>query len=132
MPLAPAARYTAIDMDGSILSVVGDFFARMPIRGEARCQDVLVRTPAERADLVFLLKLLPSLDRQRPGGGFDLLRSPDFGWAVVSYPTGTLGGRRVGMRSYYGRRMDEFLQSTGWPFTRMDFAEELFYLVRGG
>ncbi|MCJ7544803.1 MAG: hypothetical protein MUP47_09630 [Phycisphaerae bacterium] len=129
MDLPGQVRYVALDIDCGLVAAVSEFFRRRGLCGEARCQDVLVEPPAEPFDVVLLMKLLPSLDQQRPGSGLGLLRSMQFGHAVVSYPTRSLGGRDVGMESFYGRSMRGFLGAMGWPFTSFVLGKELFFVV---
>lgn len=130
MGLSREARYVAMDIDCGLVGVVGEFFRRRGICGEARAQDVLVERPEERFDVVLMMKLLAGLEQQRPGSGFELLREMRFGWAVVSYPTRSLGGRNVGMESSYGEAMRGFLGETGWAAEEFVAGTELIFVIR--
>jgi len=57
--------------------------------------------PLPEADATLLMKLLPLLDKQLPGGGLALLERLRSGRALVTFPTRTLSGRNVGMKQHY-------------------------------
>ena len=129
MDLPAQVRYVALDIDCGLVGVVSEFFRRRGLGGEARCQDVLTAPPREPFDVVLMMKLLPGLDQQCPGSGFDLLHSMEFRHAVVSYPTRSLSGRNVGMASFYAKGMRKFLDATGWPSTSWVMGKELFFVL---
>jgi len=129
MGLARDAQYVAIDADCEIVSLVSLFFEKMGVRGEARPADVFAEPPRGRADVVFLLKMLTTLDQQEKGAGFALLEALDFAGAVVSYPTRSVCGRQKGMRENYSRRFDGFRERTGRQVTRIDLGRELFFVL---
>ncbi len=130
MDLPAGARYLALDIDSGLVGVVAEFFRLTRVAGEARCQDVLVRPVDEPCDVAFMMKLLTSLDQQRPGSGLELLRSTPCRHAVVSFPTRTLGGRDVGMETFYADRMREALASAGWEHESFVLGTELFFVIR--
>lgn len=54
-----------------------------------------------KADLVLLLKLLPTLDRQKKNGAREVLSRICARYYAVSFPSSTIGGRNVGMGRNY-------------------------------
>ncbi len=70
--------------------------------------------PLPEADATLLMKLLPLLDKQMPGGGAALLERLRSKRALVTFPTRTLSGRNVGMKEHYETSFEKNL-----PFARI-------------
>jgi len=126
MGLARDCAYFAGDVDGRIAELVAPLFALGGWRGHAATLDLLAEdAPWERvlaaadatgasaatdatdarkpADVVLLMKLLPTLERQRTGAAQDLLERVRASYVVVTFPGRSLGGRTKGMVENYGR-----------------------------
>lgn len=113
MRLPPAATYHACDVDRQSLAVVGAFLelAGQPHAVHA-CDLVASGAPSVTADVALLLKLVPLLDHQDPSAAVRALRALDAVYAVVSFPSRSLGGRR-GMAAAYRRRLDDLAAEAG-------------------
>lgn len=135
MGLAPDADYTAWEIDETIVALANRFLratgrtggAGRP--GRAVCRDVLASEPAEPADLVFLLKMLPCLEQQEKGSGARLLSGLRAPFVVVSFPNESLGGRAKGMRAHYAAVMEQVASGLGGGLVRIEHEPETFYVL---
>jgi len=87
----------------------GDLAAYVPAPGAPAGAALL-----PEADATLLMKLLPLLDKQLPGGGAALLERVMSRRALVTFPTRTLSGRNVGMKQHYETTFEKNL-----PFARI-------------
>ena len=69
--------------------------------------------PRSAPTLPLLLKLVPLLDRQDPSAAARVLRALDARYAVITFPSRSLGGGRRGMAATYRRRLDDLVAETG-------------------
>ena len=129
MGLAPDAAYTALDIDGRTVEFLNRFFALAGIRGRALLGDVLCRVPEEAADVAFLLKTLPGLERQERDGGRRVLGGLRARHVVASFPVASLGGREKGMRRNYERVFLAMIAGKPWRVERLEFPSELVFMV---
>ncbi len=132
MRLPPDVAYHACDMDSRIVSAVGEFFSRLGIERSAVCCDVLVSAPTVEADVAFLLKSVPCLERQRKGAAVELLRRVNAQHVVVSFPTRSLGGRDKGMYRHYREEMVRTAEALGGRTEELAYPSETFYLLTRG
>ena len=128
MGLSRACAYRAYDVDAGMLDALQRGCAALghPVATEA--WDATV-PPTEAADLLFALKLLPTLERQGVDMG-EWLEAVAAPVVVLSFPTRTLGGRKVGMQASYGTRVDALIRARGWSATAITVPSELVYVVR--
>lgn len=100
---ADISRYVACDLYLDMLRFVADASALLGDPVETFPWDLVAGAPAERADVVLLLKTLPCLDQLDPGAGRRLLTAlaADCAHLIVSYPVRSLGGVEKGMRDHY-------------------------------
>jgi 16S rRNA (guanine(1405)-N(7))-methyltransferase len=103
------ATYLASDVDGRPLETVRQFLELVgqPHRVDAR--DLVSGPPADAADVVLLLKLVTTLDRQDPGAATRLLDELRVRHAVISFPKRSLGGRAKGLERTYRQRFDRLV-----------------------
>ena len=73
MNVPVTSEYVVWEIDQRMVDLVNRFFSTVGRRPLARCQDMLVRTPKEEADVVFLMRVLPSLEQQDKGCSMELL-----------------------------------------------------------
>jgi 16S rRNA (guanine(1405)-N(7))-methyltransferase len=132
MGLPQGASYLAFDIDGRAVDFLGRWFALAGIDGRAVHADVLCTPPCEAADVAFLLKTPPSLDRQEKGGSGRVLEALAARWAVVSFPVASLGGRERGMREHYEQAFLARAGAHSWRVERLEFATELVLVVARG
>lgn len=107
------AGYLASDVDHRPLETVRAFLELIdqPHRVEAR--DVVADPPTDAADVVLLLKLVTTLDRQDPEAAARLLRGLRARHAVVSFPGRSLAGRGKGMERTYRQRLERLVSDVG-------------------
>jgi len=131
MQLAPGVRYEASDIDTRLVDLLARFFAGHVPGATAVARDLLVSDQAVEADLVFLMKSLPTLEQQEKGAGKAVLSRITARTLVVSFPTLTLGGRNVGMRDQYAGAWGPVMRETGWTYRELDYpTEKIFLLAR--
>ena len=132
MDLGSGAEYLAVDGDCRLADSIAAFFSAVQFPGKVICDDLFSFAQADKADLVFLLKTLPCLERQRPGSGVEVIRKLRCRHLVVSFPTATLGGRRKGFPQGYRRYAEGIAAELRLPATRFEYPSELFYLFDMG
>ena len=129
MDLPAAARYIALDIDSARIAFLNRYLALAGLEPLARCQDLLAHPPDDPADVAFLLKMSPSLERQEPGATLrliDRLRAPSI---VVSFAVKSLGGREKGMVEHYQRQVSAWIEERGWAVDELVFETELVFVV---
>jgi len=129
MALPDLTRYIALDIDGARVDFLDRFLVLAGLPPLARCQDLLVEPPADRADVALLLKMSPSLERQQEGATLHLVSQLNAPWVVVSYAIRSLGGREKGMVQHYGRQFRQWSGERGWPVHELAFESELVFVV---
>ena len=96
--------YHAYDIDTRTRDLINDFFTQQDLPLTAACADLIATTPTQKVDLALLCKLLPVLEAQLQGRGYELVRLLDAKIIVVTYPLKSLGGREKGMAKNYAAR----------------------------
>ena len=134
-PLYLAARgvdVTGVDISGSAVEAVNRFGEVYGQPARAVCADLLCpgSIPHEHFDMALLFKLLPLLERQRPGAALDVMRAVNADWLVTSFPTRTLGGRNVGMAAQYSLWMEGHIPPGRSVADRFETDNELFYILK--
>ena len=129
------APYHARDVDRRMLALVGRLFERVGQAGTTEAIDLIALAssdaapPLPTADVAFLFKLLPTLERQRPGASARLLARLDVRVAVLSFPTRSLGSRAKGMADHYAAFCSELVAGRHWRSTTFVVGHELFCVV---
>lgn len=115
MGLAADAHYLAIDVDRALLALVDGLLAAVGQPHTVAQRDLAAAAvePLPVADLAFLLKLVPVLDRQDASAAARLLGDLRCRTAVVSFPVRSLGGRARGMERTYRARMETLAAGLG-------------------
>lgn len=129
MALAPYATYHALDIFADQIDFLNSFFALPGLQGRAESRDVLTDCPTAPVDLALVLKTLPCLEQMDKEAGQRLLAQIQARFLVVSFPIRSLGGRQKGMEATYAARFADL--TAGWDaaITRLDFANELVFVV---
>jgi 16S rRNA (guanine(1405)-N(7))-methyltransferase len=107
-----AATYHAVDVDAAGLELVGGFLASVGQPHVVEVRDLVTDAGTEPADVALLLKLVTTLDRQRPDAATAVLRSIRAAHAVVSFAARSLGGRGSHERTYRSR-LDRLVAEAG-------------------
>jgi len=100
MPEIPGS-YHAADIDAKAAESINKYLKLFGPSFKYFCADLVTETPATMADAVFMFKLLPVLESQKPGRGFELIKELDAERFVVTYPLRSLGGKKKGMEVFY-------------------------------
>jgi len=124
--------YYAFDIDKRIVNIINSFFDKIGRPKTAVCRDVLSSPPDSRVHVALLLKTLPCLEQQEKGSSFRLLERLNADYAVVSFPTKSLGGKQKGMIQNYSNFMTDVLESLDASSETMCFSTELFFVIRLG
>ena len=130
MGLGDTPRYIALDIDAERISFLNRYLLLAGLEPLARCQDVLAQPPDDEADLAFLLKMSPTLERQEEGSTMGLLKRLKVPLIVVSFALKSLGGREKGMLDHYGQQFLGSVVDRNWSVQELVFETELVYLVR--
>ncbi len=122
--------YTAVDLHEGLIEALNAFFSAFSLKGEAVCGDVLEWSRFE-ADVVFLLKVLPCLARQKKDADLLTIARIPSQWVVASYPSRSLSGRNVGMVSHHETRLREIAELSGRKvFPVQGFSEAVYVLEK--
>ena len=129
MPLAPGATYSAYDVHLDIVAFLQEFFAILGVAGAAESRDVVRSCPTDQVQVALLLKCLPCLEHLDRRAGARLLAEVDADHLVVSFPTGSLSGRKKGMVETYEARFRELVADKPRSVRRFAYPNELVFLV---
>jgi len=130
MGLPAGCRIEAVDLDERLAALLNRYFGRARLPGAARCADLLAPGFSAEADVILLLKALPSLERQEAGAGARLLARLRAPLIVASFPTRSLGGRDKGMAANYRAAWAPAFRELGFRAEALDFPAELVFLLR--
>ena len=95
--------------------------------GDLLCEGAI---PAERFRIALLFKILPLLERQKPGAAMAVMQRINAEYIVVSFPTRTLGGRDVGMERNYSDWMETHMPENRAVAARFSTDNELYYVLK--
>ncbi|MCL2421864.1 MAG: Rmt family 16S rRNA (guanine(1405)-N(7))-methyltransferase [Defluviitaleaceae bacterium] len=127
-------EYHAFDIDTRIAELNNRYFAFLGLPALAGCADIAAETPQVAADVAFLFKLLPLIERQAKGRVVQLLKEIDAKHIVVTYPTKSLSGKNKGMRTFYASAFEEMFESLAGEGLEIsakgEVGDELIYVVR--
>ncbi|MEN8183251.1 MAG: hypothetical protein ABFS46_12035 [Myxococcota bacterium] len=129
MPVARDLEYLACDVDLEILELVNGFLGAAGVSGRAFAWDLLRGAPEETADVAFLLKSLPCLERLAAGAGLRVLREVRAPLVFVSFPSAGLSGRRRGMGAHHGAAFRERVAGEPWRVEAFELPGELVFRV---
>lgn len=91
--------------------------------------DLAEDMPFPEADATLLMKLLPLMEKQKTRGGQALLSRVRSKKALLTFPTRTLSGRNVGMRSHYETSFEQTLPADARILDKFSLAGELCYVL---
>jgi 16S rRNA (guanine(1405)-N(7))-methyltransferase len=126
-------RYIGTDVDQELMDLINTVIGLQGLSERVTVQlgDVLTDEPIE-AEMMFLLKVAPLLERQQEGSTRLILQNQPSKWMVVSYPTKSLSGKAKGMKEHYEREFEKVVNLPGWKVTRLEFESELVFVVNKG
>jgi len=125
-------HYIAIDVDSLTLNVIRAYGEREGANVNAVLADVAVEVPTISVDVAFAFKLLPVLEHQKKGLGFELLWALKSRFIVVTYPIKSLSGKEKGMAKYYSEKFEVNLPEGIDILEKEVIGNELVYVVGKG
>jgi len=131
MDLPKETKYTAYDIDITQQNFLSSVFSFLNMAEKAgiKLGDVLNETFGY-ADVVFLFKAIPCLERQENISIPDLLRKQKCKFLVTSFPTKSIGGKEKGMKDYYTNQFSDILKSENLEHQIITFPTELVFVVK--
>ena len=132
MPLAPNASYLAVDIFTDQVAFLNDFFQLANVAGRAETRNLLADCSSEPVDLALILKTIPCLEQMEKDAGRRLLGQVQARHLVIPFPIRSLGGREKGMASTYSVRFAQLTSDWDAKITRLDFGNELVFVVERG
>ena len=127
--LPQGIKYYGYDIDQEQAQFLTAIFKLLKVnRVKIGLGDIFVdRSP--KADIVFLLKLLPLLEHQKKGSSLVTLEKQDAKWLVVSFPTKSLGGKPKNMIDFYSKQFQDLIRNQPWQTEKILFPTELVFVI---
>ena len=110
----------------NLINECADFFGW---KTRARTQDLILNPPEEETDITLMMKLLPVLETQKAGAAKALMESVKSRYMLVSFPTQTLGGKKIGMENHYRSWFEMRLPDTARVIDNFTMGNELVYML---
>jgi 16S rRNA (guanine(1405)-N(7))-methyltransferase len=130
MNLAKNTKYLGIDIDKEEIEFLNKAFKISRLSYfKAKLGDILT-DESPKADVIFLLKLLPLLERQQKNISLSILKKLKARFLVVSFPTKTLGGRQKNMVDFYSNWFQDLVRNQTWKIEKIVFPPELVFVIK--
>ncbi|WP_424184727.1 16S rRNA methyltransferase [Actinokineospora sp. G85] len=129
MGLPANVRYLASDIDTRQMAFIDGVLSLLGVDHEATVHDLVATPVTGRADVTFLLKTIPCLERQRAGLGWELLDTIDSPHIVATFPTKSLGNRNKGMFQTHSAAMAAHTAGKPWAVDSFEIPNELVYVI---
>ncbi len=128
MDLPAASMYHARDIDISEIEFLNEIISKvkLPLSIDIKPGDIFEDEVFD-ADVVMLLKALPSIEAQSKGAAEKLIKQLNTKWLVISYPVKSIGGKEKGMLENYRKQANELL---GGNAVELEFETELVFVAR--
>jgi len=126
-------NYFACDVDAAASELFNRYFNSIGLPPSAYCEDIIVATPRERADIAFCFKLLPVLETQAKGRGLSLLLELNVKLIAVTFPLKTLCGKNSSFGINYDNYFQKLIGDSAGKLTVADkktIGDELVYIVK--
>jgi 16S rRNA (guanine(1405)-N(7))-methyltransferase len=123
----------AYDIDTRTKDLLNRFFSFINLPPLGKCADLVTETPAENVDLTLMCKLVPVLESQIAGRGFELARLQNTKFLVITYPLKSLCGKEKGMGKNYASQFEKALAGNAlgdyMPVEFKEIGNELVYVL---
>lgn len=129
MGLSTDTVYYAYEIAKDLVDGLNGFMEAIGMMPRTRFQDVICKPPTEEAELAFLMKMVPCLERRQKGIALNLIASLRVRYVVVTFPVQSLSGRSKNMPEHYTKTFTESLRDTGWRLTHAPMDGELVFVV---
>ena len=122
--------YYAFDIDVNLAEIINQYFDLLELPRYAGCIDLISETPSQIADVVFLFKIIPTIENCKKGRGFEIINSLNAKYIIVSFPTKTLCGKNKGMAENYADFFEKNLDYDKFIIMGKNiFKNELVYVL---
>ncbi|MFH0791850.1 MAG: hypothetical protein V1905_01400 [bacterium] len=132
MDLPKNTEYTAYDIDTEEVGFLNNVFSLLKIRQAKAISGDLFTDPPQKADVVFMFKVLPLLEKQQRGSAIEIMAKQKCRYLVVSFPTKSISGREKGMAGFYSEQFEGLAKTAGWHFEKLLFPQEVVFVVKRG
>ena len=121
-------EYIATELSLEDCKKIEAFFKKNKIKGQALQVDLKKDFYLPAADVVFLFKILDSIENKGHKIAEKIIKSLDAGHAVVSFATRTVGDKKM---SFPRRRWFEvMIERLGFKYSVIEFSNEIFYIIK--
>ncbi|MBQ5770954.1 MAG: Rmt family 16S rRNA (guanine(1405)-N(7))-methyltransferase [Clostridia bacterium] len=120
---------TGLDIHAGCADLINECALFFGWKTRARAQDLILNPPCEEADITLMMKLLPVLETQKAGAAKALLSSVRSRYMLVTFPTQTLGGKKVGMEKHYTEWFEKIIPENLTVIDRFVIGNELAYTL---
>jgi 16S rRNA (guanine(1405)-N(7))-methyltransferase len=130
MGLKDDSRYSARDIDAEETDFINAVMAETGKSSQvsARTGDILEDSP-EKADVAFMLKLIPPIEQQEKGAALPTIKKQDSPFVVVSFPVASISGGKRGMAEFYEKQFEEIVSGEPWKNSKIIFPTELVFVI---
>ncbi len=130
MGLPENAQYSAYDIDTEEVGFLNDIFLLLKIRKAKATAGDLFIDPPQKADVVFMFKVLPLLEKQQRGSAIEIMAKQKCRCLVVSFPTKSISGKEKGMVGFYSEQFEKSAKIAGWHFEKLLFPQEIVFVLK--
>jgi len=122
--------YTAYDIDTEEVLFLGEVLSLVGIKNiKIEIGDLFIDQP-KKADIVFILKVLPLLEKQERGSALKIMARQKCRYLVISFPTKSISGKEKGMAGFYSDQFEKMIASEEWHFEKLLFPQEVVFVVK--
>lgn len=121
-------RYIATELSLKDCNRIEMFFKKNGINGKALQADLKKDFKLPSADVVFLFKVLDSIESKGHKTAERIIKNLNTKYAVVSFATRTVGGKK--MRFPRRRWFEIMIERLGFRYSVIEFSNEIFYVVK--
>lgn len=118
-----------LDIHQGCASLINECAKFFSWKTRARAQDLILTPPKDEADITLMMKLLPVLETQKAGAAQALLSAVKSRYMLVTFPTQTLGGKKVGMEKHYTEWFEARIPEKFETIDRFVIGNELAYML---
>lgn len=129
MPMNEIKEYYACDIDRRTSELVNRFFGLLKMPRLASDIDIIADAPCYETDAAFLFKLIPVLENQSQGRGYQVLEKIQAGNIAVTFPVRTLCGKDKGMETNYAEMFEKKLPRKLSILKKCVIGNELIYIL---
>jgi len=130
MPIHSKTKYTGCDIFQDMIGFLNTFYTHFEYNATFYTFDLLNFEIPGAFQIAFILKSLPCLNQINKGVGTEFLDAIPAEWIVVSYPIGSLSGKKKGMRQHYTQQFQEIIEGRNWLVKEFLFPTELAFLIK--